>query len=363
MTRRLLLQLLAAAPAAARDLRIARFEIFSVRVPFAERVREAWIQSWVHQKRDQTDYTLHFVRVHTADGLTGIGEAKMPRAQAEQKLKSLAGQPLADLHRSDDLRGIAIAIADLLGKAAGKPVAKLLNPNARAKIVPTWWSQCFPPDLMASEAKLGASLGYRVHKVKARPWQDPIEQAAAMCAVVPKNFKIWVDANSTWETVEHSIDVTRRLAKFPNYFAIESPIPRANIDGYRQLKGKLPLKISEHVDNVDLEPWIREKLLDAWIVGAQKLGRYVETFSSKAREAGVPIWIEHSIDNGVAQVFQAHQVAAYAGLEYAIAISHVLADDCMKQPFAVRDGYYEIPKAPGLGVDLDDAAIDRYRIA
>ncbi|MFN7924618.1 MAG: enolase C-terminal domain-like protein [Bryobacteraceae bacterium] len=362
MTRRTLLQMLAAAPVAARDVMLARYEIFSVRVPFAERVREAWIQSWVHQKRDQSDYTLHFVRLHSTDGLTGIGEAKMPRDQAEAKLKALIGKSLAGLERSDDLRGIVIAIADLLGKAAGKPVSKLLNPAARDRIIPTWWSQCFPPDLMASEAKLGASLGYRVHKVKARPWQDPVDQAAAMCAVVPKSFKIWVDANSSWQTVVHTIDVTRRLAKFSNYFAIESPIPRENIYGYRQLRGKLPLKISEHVDNADLDLWSREKLLDAWIVGAQKVGRYVETMSARAETAGVPIWIEHSIDNGVAQVFQAHQVAAYRGLEYSIAITHVLADDCMKQPFTVRDGYYSVPKAPGLGVDLDDAAIDRYRI-
>jgi L-alanine-DL-glutamate epimerase-like enolase superfamily enzyme len=341
---------------------ISRYELFTVRVPMAERVREAWTSSWKNQRRDQVDYVLTFVRLHTSSGLTGIGEAKMPRAQAESILKGMIGKDPATYLHSDELRGISIAIYDLLGQAAGQPISKLLNPAAKPRVIPTWWSQCFPPALMASEAKLGASLGYRVHKVKARPWEDPVAQAAAICAAVPRDFRIWVDANSTWETVEKTLEVTRELAKFPNYFAIESPIPRANIDGYRQLKGKLPLKISEHVDNLDLDTWTREGLLDAWIVGAPRLGSYVKGLSDKATAARCPIWIEHSIDNGLAQVFQCHQVAAYPGLEYSISITHVLEDDCMKQPFTVRNGYYSIPNRPGLGVDLDEAAIDRFRI-
>jgi L-alanine-DL-glutamate epimerase-like enolase superfamily enzyme len=130
------------------------------------------------------------------------------------------------------------------------------------------------------------------------------------------------------------------------------------------MKGKLPLKISEHVDafaaSGELEVWTREKLLDAWISGGARLGVYVEQLAGRAP---VPIWIEHSIDNGIAQVFQAHQAAAFPAIEYAISITHVLADDCMQEPFAMRDGYYTIPAGPGLGVSLDMGAIDRYRVA
>jgi L-alanine-DL-glutamate epimerase-like enolase superfamily enzyme len=344
-------------------LRITGFDLITVRVPFAERVRDAWIKSWVHQKRDQTDYVLNFVRLRAGDGLTGIGEAKMERAKAEAKLRSMVGRDANEYLMDDTIGGILIAAADLMGKAAGKSVAELLAPSPKKKVTPVWWSQCFPPEVMASEAKLGVARGYRVHKVKARPWEDPIAQAAAMCAVVPKNFKFWVDANSTWETVEHTLKVTRELEKVDNYFAIESPIARQNIDGYRALKGKTKLKISEHVDNIELDVWTRENLLDAWISGAPRLGKYVRDLSAKSVAAGAPIWIEHSIDNGIADVFQAHQAAAYRGIEYVISVTNVLEDDCMKEPFAVRDGLYEIPLGPGLGVTLDEAALERYRIA
>lgn len=368
MTRRQLLQLAPAALWGARQAgRISGYEIRQARVPFHERVREAWLNSWKNQKRDQSDYVLTFVTLKTDTGLAGLAESKMPRERTEALLKSMQGRPVEDYLHDDNIRGLLIGVYDIAAQAAGVTLAKFLSPNARDYVTPVWWSQCFAPSVMASEARLGASLGYRIHKVKARPWEDPIAQAAAICAVVPANYRIWVDANSTWQTVEKTLTVTRELAKFKNYFAIESPIPRENRDGYRALKGKLPLKISEHVDafasSGELADWVREGLLEAWIAGAPKLGRYTRDLAAQAAAAKVPIWIEHSIDNGIADVFQAHQSAAYPSIEYVISVTNVLADDLMREPFTVRDGRYYLPTKPGLGVSLDYDALDRYRVA
>lgn len=353
----------AAAAQQAPKLRISRYEIRTVRVPFAERVREAWLASWKNQKRDQTDYVLNFVTLYTDEGFSGIGESKMPKAQTEALLKKMVGTSPWDYLLDDSLRGVMIAVYDLLGKATNKPVAKLFSEKPLKQITPVWWSQCFPPEVMASEAKLGLQRGYRIHKVKARPWIDAVKQAEAICAVVPKNYKIWADANATWETVDRSIEMTKQLARMPNYFAIESPIPRANIDGYRQLKGKLPLMLSEHVDGIDVEQWTREGLLDSWISGAPRMGKTLQRLAQLSKQNSKPIWIEHSIDNGIAEVFQAHQAAAWPAIQYCIAVTNVLEDDCMKEPFAVRDGRFTIPSKPGLGVSLDEAALEKYRIA
>jgi L-alanine-DL-glutamate epimerase-like enolase superfamily enzyme len=72
---------------------------------------------------------------------------------------------------------------------------------------------------------------------------------------------------------------------------------------------------------------------------------------------------EHSIDNGIAQVFQTHQAAAWPSIEYCINVTHVLQDDFMLEPFSMSRGRYRLPSGPGLGVPLDESAIDRYRIA
>jgi D-galactarolactone cycloisomerase len=215
----------AAAPRDVTAMRITGYELLPVKIPMAAKLREAWNQSWSQQKRDQTYFSPIFVKLHSDAGLTGIGEAKTGRDKAEAVLKKMMGRSPWEFAHDDDIAGILIAIYDLVGKATGLPVARLLSAHPKDRIVQTWWSQCFPPALMASEAKLGAELGYRVHKIKIRPWQDPIEQVSAISAFVPKDFKIWADANawwgvnnqwqdkSSWAGVDGALHVIRKLAE------------------------------------------------------------------------------------------------------------------------------------------------------
>ncbi|MBK5294505.1 MAG: mandelate racemase/muconate lactonizing enzyme family protein [Acidobacteriia bacterium] len=367
--------LAAAAPLEVASMRITGFELLPVRIPMAERLREAWNASWSNQQRNQTHFTPVFVRLHTDAGVSGLGEAKMERSKAEVTLKSMIGRSPWEFVQDDAINGILIAIYDLIGNATGLPVARLLAPRPAERIIQTWWSQCFPPDMMASEAKMGLTQGYRVHKIKIRPWQDPIDQLNAISAVVPKEFKIWADANSWWAkdnpwkdksiwagSVDGALHVLRRLSTFPNLMGIESPFARQEFQPYRQLRGKVPLRIAEHIDGSDPMSYIREGLLDAFITGAPRLGSYFTQLAAVGKAAGVPLWVEHSIDNGIGQVFQAHQAAALPGVEYCISITHCLEDDCMKEPFTMDNGYFHIPRKPGLGVSLDEAAVDKYRI-
>ena len=367
LSRRDLLQSLAMSAVAGLSLRaasgqrITRYEMIPTRVPMAERVREAWQASFHRQGRFQTHFEPVIVRLFSDDGLVGVGDADMPAAAAKPILDSLIGKSPWDLLLDDRLGGVIVAVYDLLGKALERPVAKLFAPRTKASVEQTWWSQCFPPSLMASEAKLGAELGYRVHKVKARPWEDPIAQAEAICDAIPRDMRVWVDANSWWGSVGRTLHITEQLARFPNYFAIESPFPRERVDYYAELKGRCPLEVTEHMP-ADPMPFVRDGLVEAFVIG-KPMGRTLVQRALMAETTRIPLWVEHSISRGVNQVFQAHQAAAFPGIEYTISITHVLEDDLMLEPFTMHDGFYEVPQTPGLGVSLDLDAIDKYRVA
>jgi L-alanine-DL-glutamate epimerase-like enolase superfamily enzyme len=285
----------------------------------------------------------------------------MPTAQTEAVLKRMVGHSPWEYLLNDGIRGVLVAICDLVGQAAELPVSRLFAPSPKERIVQTWWSQCFPPELMASEAKLGASLGYKVHKVKARPWEDPIEQAEAISATVPADFRVWADANAWWGSVGRTQFFVERLAEVGNYFAVESPIRRERTDGYRELKGTLPLQLAEHMPPDPMD-FVREGLVDAFVIGGP-LGKTFVQRALMAEVTKIPLWIEHSIECGINQVFQAHQAAAFPGVEYAISVTHVLEDDLLAEPFAMKDGFYTVPTKPGLGVSIDEAALDKYRVA
>ena len=200
-----------------------------------------------------------------------------------------------------------------------------------------------------------------MHKVKARPWEDVVDQAAAICDVVKSDFRIWADANAWWGSVGRTINLCEKLGQFNNYFAIESPIARPGIAGYRALRGKIPLQMSEHM-TPDPMPYVREGLLDSFVIGGP-MGRTFVQRALMAEVTKIPLWVEHSIEDGINQVFQAHQAAAFPGVQYSISITHVLVDDLMKEPFKMDNGFYEVPTKPGLGVSLDDDAVDKYRVA
>ncbi len=258
--------LLAAAPGEAAGVRISGYEVIPLRVPMDVRVREAWQRGWFLQNRFQTTHEPVLVKLKTDSGIIGIGDWRL----SPERTKAIAGQMVGrspwEYLFDDSIRGLLVPVCDVVGQALELPVSRLFARNPKPRIVQTWWSQCFKPDLMASEAKLAESLGYKVHKVKARPWEDPVEQAEAICSVISKDMRVWVDANAWWGSVGRSTSICRRLEKLHNYFAIESPIRRELLEGYRQLKGKVGLSVTEHMPS-DPMPYIREGLLDAIVVG------------------------------------------------------------------------------------------------
>jgi len=352
--------LAAAAPASVAKMRITKYEVMPTRVPFAERLREAWIESYKLQGRFQTHYGPTFVRLHTDEGVVGIGEALMNAAQAEAALKKMVGRSPWEFLQDDSIRGILMAVYDLLGKATGLSACRLMSPNPKSRIFHTYWTHCLPPALMASEAKLAASLGYRVHKVKARPWQDPIEQAAAICQVVPKDYRVWADANACWLSPSRALFFIKKLAEFHNYFAVESPIEYRSVQGFRALKGNSPLVLAEHMGPEPMV-FVREGLVQAFVVGGP-VGKTLTQRAMMAEVTGIPLWIEYGIESGLSQLFQAHHAAAYPGIEYTISVSHCLEDDFMIEPLTMDNGYYTLPQKPGLGVTLDESAVDKYRV-
>ncbi len=355
-----LAQAAAAAPASVQTMRFTKFEVMPAHIPMAERVREAWIESYKLQGTFQTHYDPVFVRLWTDAGIVGVGEALMGARQAEAALKRMVGRSPWEFLHDDGIGGILMAVYDVLGKATGLPVCRLLSSSPKTRIQHTYWTHCLPPRLMAAEAKLAAGLGYRVHKVKARPWQDPLEQAAAMCEVVPPEYRIWADANSSWTSPARALFFIKKLAEHHNYFAVESPIAYRDVDGFRRLKAESPLKLAEHMGPEPMV-FIREGLLNAWVIGGP-VGRGMEQRALMAEVTGIPLWIEYGTQSGLAQLFQAHQAAAYPGIEYTITVMHCLEDDIMVEPLTMQAGYFTLPTKPGLGVTLDENALEKYRV-
>lgn len=350
-----LLQAASAAPATVTGMRISRYEIFRTRVPWDQRVREAAILGWRRENMDVPDSPHTVIKIHTDEGITGVGEGG-----SEAILKGMVGRSPWEYVFNDTLGGAQTAIYDLLGKAVGLPACRLLSANPRKRIVQAYWSLSYPPDLLASEAKRAAGLGYRVHKVKIRMWEDPVAQAQAIFAAVPRDYRVWGDPNHCWGSVGRTLFYAQKLAGLSGYFGLESPL--RSTEGYRQLKGKTPLRVAEHWGLVNPMLAAREGVLDAWITAGPAFGPSMFRMNAYAQAYQIPLWDESSCWSGIGLAIQAHQAAAYPGIEFTINAAVTAEDDLIQEPFTMKDGLCHIPDKPGLGITLDEAAVDRYRV-
>jgi L-alanine-DL-glutamate epimerase-like enolase superfamily enzyme len=343
-------------------MRISRYEIIPTRMPWDERVREMAVLNWRRENMDVPYSDSTIVKLYTDDGLVGIGDRG-----SEDVLKRMVGRSPWEYLNSETADVLA-AILDLLGKATGLPACRLLAPSPKKRIIQTYWSLSYPPDMIASEAKRAASLGYRVHKVKIRPWEDPVAQAHAIFSAVPTDYRVWGDANRNWGSVARTLYYATKLAEIPGYFGVESPV--ASLEEYRQLKDKTPLRVAEHWGVLSPMLVAREGLLDALIIpgptrgdtGGDSRGDTVFGQNAFAKMYDIPLWDETSCWNGIGLAMQAHQAAAYPGIQYTINAAVTAEDDLVKEPFTMKDGLYDIPERPGLGVTLDDDAVDKYRV-
>src|SRR6266581_4319745 len=108
--------LVAVAPqvlSAAGWMRFSKYEIFPTSVPMAERVREAWTESYRLQGTFQTHYSAVFVRLHTDEGLVGTGESLVSTAQTEIILKRMIGRSPAEYWQDDSIQGVLMAVHDI----------------------------------------------------------------------------------------------------------------------------------------------------------------------------------------------------------------------------------------------------------
>lgn len=348
--------------AAKGELKITRSEAFGLRIPFDHRVRENMHENYRRENFDRPAYLPWIVKIHTDAGLIGLGESSQdPRLH----LAHMTGRSVWEfLHDGAVGPGIMIAIYDLVAQAGGVPVCKLFSPQPRQTVQQTWWSHCLRPALLQAEAKRGLELGYMVHKVKARPYEDPAEQVAALAEVVPHDYQIYMDANGSFGSPGKTLAVAEALRRFNQVKGFEQPIAHEDLIGYRRIRKDLALRLAVHYEAVDTRSFMLESLCDAFVVEDWRWGPALSEKSELCRLTGQKLWVENGLFSGISQVFQAHQCAALPNVEFTISLTHVAEDDIVVEPFTVaKGGFYQVPQKPGLGITLDEAALNKYRVA
>ena len=215
-------------------MKIVDVERTMVCVPFTER------QHRITAREVYNWNIFELCKVTSDTGHVGWGETVVHYTWARvtnESVERVKGKSPADVVHDDSLgSGLQMAIHDLLGKILEVPVHRLLGNKVRDWVPISWWSIDASPQDWAAEAADAVAAGYTSFKNKPRPWWDIVAQVAAVDKVVPRHFKLDLDANGTWQNAASAIPVIKKLEAYPIVAMYETPIPQGDVLGNRQIR-------------------------------------------------------------------------------------------------------------------------------
>jgi o-succinylbenzoate synthase len=362
-------------------LKIHRAEGFGLRLPMKKPVLMAGV------RLEHSENWL--IRLEAEDGQVGWGEASsapnhggstvQEMHQAWHALQptvlgadamTLGGltQALAPKVKSGKsvLGALDMALHDLVGRHLGVPAHVLLGGMRRDTVSPLWLLGTGSRDSDLAEARLRFAEGYRFFKLKVgvRPLEEEIEMALALRQDLGESLRLCADANMGM-TADQAIAYARGVQPARLEF-FEQPLAREDLDGLRRL-------IQTRLIDVGLDESITsaQDLLSHAALGAAggslktlKLGGMsgVVAAGQVCQAHGQCINLAGKIaETSIASAAVIHLAAVLPNVDWGVSPSQAtLKEDITAQPLSPQGGLYQVSQRPGLGVDVDEAAVRRF---
>jgi L-alanine-DL-glutamate epimerase-like enolase superfamily enzyme len=362
-----------------RDLSIATVDRWLIRVPFAKEI--------VWGSGVRSGVTRLIVRLRTHGGLTGWGEticlldaipavldgAVIPHAigygvdQAERFHRHILGAGYYHHKRAAVMAMCAVEMAmwDAFGKACGQPLFRLWGGEWRTRIELAAYLLQNDPAKLAEDAKRYLEAGYRTYKLKiGYDERSDIALTQLVRETIGPDAPLRLDVNGAW-TPGTAKRQCRRLAPHdPAY--IEQPLELDDIAGHAALRASQPVPIAldesaytlQDVGNI-----VRAQAADVILLDPHEAGGLWPCVKQAAiaESVGIPVTLHSGGELGVSQSAYLHLAASIPNMTLAIdnEIGH-LSGDIITEPFEVDGGAMSVRGGPGLGVDVDEDALEHY---
>lgn len=273
------------------------------------------------------------------------------------------------------ISGLDIALWDLMGKACGQPVSRLLGGNYRQRIKPYGSILFDEPAVLQARLEETVERGFRAIKMGWRPFGrrtrkfDELLIRTARKAV-GEDVELMVDAGGSEQFWPHGLNWARETARMLADYGIvwfEEPLPPDDLAGHVELTRQSPVPIAGGevlTRRQSFLPWLEQRAVDIIQPDSTKCGGLSEArrIAWTAFDHNVQL-VSHGWNTAVGlaadlQLAAALPVARY--VEYLTPCAYI--EDLTTTPFVLdAEGWLEIPTRPGLGIELDRDKLKRYR--
>lgn len=272
------------------------------------------------------------------------------------------------------ISGLDIALWDLMGKACGQPVSRLLGGNYRDTIKPYGSILFDEPESLARNLQSVVERGFRAIKMGWRPFgrrDRKFDEKLVKTArkAVGDDVELMVDAGGSEQFWPHGMNWARNTANMLADFGIvwfEEPLPPDDLEGYAALTRVSPVPIAGGevlTRRQAFLPWIEGRAVDIIQPDCTKNGGLTEShrIAEIAHDHNVQV-VPHGWNTAIGlaadlQFSASLPVARY--VEYLTPCAYI--DRILTEPFRLDDrGMLAIPTGPGLGVEVDPGLLKAF---
>lgn len=338
-----------------------------------------------------------FVKVETDEGIYGWGEANVDgfETSSEAAIHIMSQYFIGKDPRNIELHwnkiyrdstyrpsfivasalgGIETALWDILGKSLNVPVYQLLGGACRKKILAydNGWSFNKKPEDVIKSALNAVELGFKYLKwdpfgssdLYFDPWEtkQAVDLIRAVRKAVGDDIQLLIECHGRFSP-DKAIKIAREIEEFKPYF-YEEPVPPENVDALARVASSINIpvatgeRICTHWDAREILEKNGAAILQPDIV---HIGGILETkkLAHMAEVYYVPI-APHNAYGPVQCIANLHIDASTPNflIQEFFYPDKPLYDEILKEPFHFpKDGYFDLPEKPGLGVDLDEEGL------
>ncbi|MGN6217385.1 MAG: mandelate racemase/muconate lactonizing enzyme family protein [Solirubrobacterales bacterium] len=353
-------------------MRLSSVEVIPYALPFKEPYVTA---RGVLQRREMV-----LLRLRDEDGVIGLGEAVPLALRGGVGLAEVVGEleEWAEHRKAEGLSAparcaVATARMDLLGRRAGSGRgAELETVPCNATLV------AGPPEAAAVEAERWARDGFTTFKLKLgaetakkhledaflRPRGEDVEQVRAVREALGPEVRIRVDVNGAWD-----LETAKRALAELEPFGIElAEQPVATLEEMAELAAStsIPLAADESIANTDEAE--QAATMGACAYTGIKLSKVGGPEEALAVADVLPAYVSSALDGPVGIAAGAQVALSLAEhperleLAHGLATQRLFASTVAAVECELRDGMLHLPPGPGLGVGIDEEALQAHRI-
>jgi len=352
-----------------------------------------FVSTW--QPMPTVNHRAHIVFIHTDEGITGIGSGGVAARWDVARLFLLGQDPFAIEQHVQNMRSFAffigrpwpleVALWDIIGKATGQPIYKLLGGGHERLRVYASTGELRSPEQRVEDAQRLRDEGFRALKLRFhRPNpRDDLRVLEAVRKAVGDSMDIMVDANYGWVIapdrapqrwdLRTAISMARAMEELGVYW-LEEPLYCYDYDGLAELRRQVNLRIAGAELNQGFHEFkilLEKDCFDVYQPDVTFAGGFFQCRQIAAMlQAHGKMVSPHTWTNGIGLAANLHFAGSLGHCPYlefpydSPSWTPEARDFMLAEPFRIDDdGYAKVPQGPGLGIELDEEKLEKYEAA